>query len=81
MNESELRATEGFLLGNFGMDLSLVISKTFWLESFSWILDWKCVRRFGLKFSVGSQLGHPDGLLRGDYEEASCWDRPTEIGW
>ena len=50
------------MLGNFGMDLSLVMLKAFWLESFSWILAWKCGRRFGWKFPVGSQLGHLDGL-------------------
>ena len=44
------------MLGNFGMDLSLVMLKACWLESFSWILDWKCGRRFGPNFLVGSQL-------------------------
>ena len=69
------------MLGNFGMDLSLVMSKAFWLESFSWILAWKYGRRFGRKFSVGSQLGHLDGLLPGECGKASHWDRRTEIWW
>ena len=71
VNGYELGATHGLLMGNFGIDPSLAMSKAFWSESFSWILGWKFGQRFGQKFSVGSQLGHSGGLLLGNFENAS----------
>ena len=68
------------MLRNFGMDLSLEMSKAFWFHSLSWILDWKCGRIFGQKVSVGSQLWYLDRLLLGDCENASCSDRLTSFG-
>ena len=37
VNGYELGATHGLLMGNFGIDPSLAMSKAFWSESFSWI--------------------------------------------
>ena len=68
MNGPELRTTEGSLLGNFGIDLSLAMSKAFLSRKFQ--LDPSL--EMWTEISFGSQMGHPDGLFLGDCEKVSC---------
>ena len=62
---------DGGLVGKFCLDSIWVMSKVFWLENSSWILDGKSGQRFGQKVSVGSQLEHSARILLENCEKES----------